>query len=99
MPLASDVDITPPGQRPDEEPSLAVRNNGGAAPAAEPAPAGRREALLLLSFGGAQGYDDVMPLLENVTPGRGIPPERLEEGAEHYYHLRRGSPIKEQNKA
>ena len=99
MPLASDVDITPPGQRPDEEPSLAVRNNGGAAPAAEPAPAGRREALLLLSFGGPEGYDDVMPFLENVTRGRGIPRERLEEVAEHYHHFGGVSPINEQNKA
>ena len=45
MPLATDVDITPTGQRPDEDPSLAVRNNGGTAPSADPAPAGRREAL------------------------------------------------------
>src|SRR4051812_14753783 len=99
MPLASDVDITPPGQRPDEEPSLAVRNNGGAAPAADPAPAGRREALLLLSFGGPEGYDDVMPFLENVTRGRGIPRERLEEVAEHYHHFGGVSPINGQNKA
>jgi len=99
MPLASDVDITPPGQRPDEEPSLAVRNNGGAAPAAEPAPAGRREALLLLSFGGPESHDDVMPFLENVTRGRGIPRERLEEVAEHYHHFGGVSPINGQNKA
>ncbi len=39
MPLETDVDITPAGQRPDEDPSLAVRNNGGAAPAATPAAA------------------------------------------------------------
>jgi len=98
MPLASDVDINS-GQRPDEDPSLAVRNNGGDAPSAEPAPAGRREALLVLSFGGPEGHDDVMPFLENVTRGRGIPRERLAEVAEHYHHFGGVSPINEQNKA
>jgi ferrochelatase len=93
------VDITPAGQRPDEDPSLAVRNNGGAAPSTAPAPAGRREALLVLSFGGPEGPDDVMPFLENVTRGRGIPRERLEEVAEHYHHFGGVSPINEQNKA
>jgi ferrochelatase len=93
------VDITPAGQRPDEDPSLAVRNNGGAEPPSAPAPAGRREALLLLSFGGPEGHDDVMPFLENVTRGRGIPRERLEEVAEHYHHFGGVSPINDQNKA
>ncbi|MGY1620078.1 ferrochelatase [Geodermatophilus sp. SYSU D00691] len=88
-----------PGQRPDEDPSLAVRNNGGTAPSSAPAPAGRREALLLLSFGGPEGHDDVMPFLENVTRGRGIPPERLVEVAEHYHHFGGVSPINDQNKA
>ena len=90
---------TPAGQRPDEEPSLAVRNNGGVAPSAEPAPAGRREALLVLGFGGPEGHDDVMPFLLNVTRGRGIPPERLEAVAEHYHHFGGVSPINDQNKA
>ncbi|MCW2700927.1 MAG: hemH [Blastococcus sp.] len=98
MPRAT-VDITPPGQRPDEEPSLAVRNNGGLAPSADAAPAGRREALLVLSFGGPEGHADVLPFLENVTRGRGIPRERLEEVAEHYHHFGGVSPINEQNKA
>ncbi|TYP90423.1 ferrochelatase [Blastococcus xanthinilyticus] len=98
MPRAT-VDITPQGQRPDEDPSLAVRNNGGTPPSTEPAPAGRREALLLLSFGGPEGHDDVMPFLENVTRGRGIPRERLEEVAEHYHHFGGVSPINDQNKA
>jgi protoporphyrin/coproporphyrin ferrochelatase len=93
------VDITPAGQRPDEDPSLAVRNNGGLPPSTEPAPPGRREALLVLSFGGPEGHDDVMPFLENVTRGRGIPRERLEEVAEHYHHFGGVSPINEQNKA
>jgi protoporphyrin/coproporphyrin ferrochelatase len=98
MPLASDVGIFG-GQRPDEDPSLAVRNNGGTPPSAEPPPPGRREALLLLSFGGPEGHDDVMPFLENVTRGRGIPRERLEEVAEHYHHFGGVSPINDQNEA
>jgi ferrochelatase len=93
------VDITPPGQQPDEEPSLAVRNNGGEQPSTDPAPPGRREALLLLSFGGPEGPDDVMPFLENVTRGRGIPRERLDDVAQHYLHFGGVSPINEQNKA
>jgi protoporphyrin/coproporphyrin ferrochelatase len=99
VPLATDVDITPPGQRPDEDPSLAVRNNGGSPPPATPAPPGRREALLVLSFGGPEGHDDVMPFLENVTRGRGIPRERLLAVAEHYHHFDGVSPINEQNRA
>ena len=99
MPLATDVDITPAGQRPDEDPSLAVRNNGGTPPHAEPAPLGRREALLVLGFGGPEGPDDVMPFLENVTRGRGIPRERLLDVAEHYQHFGGVSPINEQNRA
>jgi ferrochelatase len=93
------VDITPAGQRPDEDPSLAVRNNGGAEPSNEPAPAGRREALLVLSFGGPEGHEDVLPFLENVTRGRGVPRERLAEVAEHYHHFGGVSPINDQNKA
>ncbi|MGY1669926.1 ferrochelatase [Geodermatophilus sp. SYSU D00710] len=97
MPRAT-VDLHP-GQRPDEEPSLAVRNNGGTPPSAAPAPAGRREALLVLSFGGPRGHEDVMPFLENVTRGRGVPRERLLDVAEHYHHFGGVSPINEQNQA
>ncbi|WP_243470028.1 ferrochelatase [Klenkia marina] len=98
-PLPDGVSITPEGQRPDAEPSLAARNNGGVVPGAEPAPAGRREALLVLGFGGPEGHEQVMPFLENVTRGRGIPRERLESVAEHYHHFDGVSPINEQNKA
>jgi ferrochelatase len=98
VPRATDVDIHA-GQRPDEEPSLAVRNNGGVPPSAEPSPPGRREALLVLSFGGPEGPDDVLPFLENVTRGRGIPRERLAAVAEHYQAFGGRSPINDQNKA
>jgi ferrochelatase len=57
------------------------------------------DALLLLSFGGPEGSDDVMPFLRNVTRGRGIPEERLTEVAEHYQHFGGVSPINEQNRA
>jgi ferrochelatase len=99
VPRATDVEITPAGQRPDEDPALAVRNNGGSPLPTEPAPAGRREALLVLSFGGPEGHEDVMPFLENVTRGRGIPRERLLDVAEHYHHVAGVSPINEQNQA
>ncbi len=57
------------------------------------------DALLLLSFGGPEGPDDVIPFLENVTRGRNIPRERLDEVAEHYYHFGGVSPINAQNRA
>lgn len=57
------------------------------------------DAFLLLSFGGPQGPDEVMPFLRNVTAGRGIPDERLAAVAEHYYHFGGVSPITAQNEA
>lgn len=57
------------------------------------------DALLWLSFGGPEGPDDVMPFLENVTRGRGVPPERLAEVAEHYHHFGGVSPITALNRA
>ena len=57
------------------------------------------DALLVLSFGGPEGPDDVMPFLRNVTRGRGIPDERLTTVAEHYQHFHGVSPINEQNRA
>lgn len=56
------------------------------------------DALLWLSFGGPEGPDDVLPFLENVTRGRGVPPERLAEVAEHYQHFGGVSPINELNR-
>ena len=56
------------------------------------------DALLLLSFGGPEGPDDVLPFLKNVTRGRGIPPERLAEVGRHYFQLGGVSPINAQNR-
>lgn len=55
------------------------------------------DALLVLSFGGPDGQDDVIPFLENVTRGRGIPAERLEEVATHYRQLGGRSPLNQLN--
>jgi protoporphyrin/coproporphyrin ferrochelatase len=57
------------------------------------------DAFLLLSFGGPEGPDDVIPFLENVTRGRGVPAERLAEVAEHYRHFGGVSPINDQCRA
>jgi len=57
------------------------------------------DALLVLSFGGPEGPEQVMPFLENVTRGRGIPPERLAGVAEHYLHFGGVSPINGINRA
>jgi ferrochelatase len=54
------------------------------------------DAFLLLSFGGPEKPDDVMPFLRNVTRGRGVPDDRLAEVAEHYYHFGGVSPINQQ---
>ncbi|MEU6980984.1 MULTISPECIES: ferrochelatase [unclassified Streptomyces] len=62
----------------------------------DPAP---YDALLLLSFGGPEGPDDVVPFLENVTRGRGIPKERLKEVGQHYFLFGGVSPINKQNRA
>lgn len=60
--------------------------------------AGPYDALLLLSFGGPEGPDDVVPFLENVTRGRGIPRERLKEVGQHYFLFGGVSPINAQNR-
>ena len=75
----------------------------GATPAAENGPEHVTEpvaydAILLASFGGPEGQDDVIPFLRNVTGGRGIPEERLEEVAQHYRHFGGVSPINDQNR-
>jgi ferrochelatase len=57
------------------------------------------DAILVVSFGGPEGPDDVMPFLENVTCGRGVPRERLLDVAHHYELFGGVSPINEQNRA
>ena len=57
------------------------------------------DALLLVSFGGPEGPDDVVPFLRNVTAGRGIPDERLVEVGAHYDLFGGRSPINDQNRA
>ena len=57
------------------------------------------DALLLVSFGGPEGPDDVMPFLENVTRGPGHPARAAAGVAEHYGHFGGVSPINAQNRA
>jgi len=57
------------------------------------------DAVLLVSFGGPDGPDDVLPFLENVLRGRNVPRERMLEVAEHYHHFGGRSPINDQNRA
>lgn len=56
------------------------------------------EALLVLSFGGPEGPEEVRPFLENVVRGRGVPPERLDAVEEHYRHFGGVSPINARNR-
>jgi ferrochelatase len=53
----------------------------------------RCDALLVLSFGGPEGLDEVRPFLENAVRGRGVPPERLDAVEEHYRHFGGVSPL------
>lgn len=57
------------------------------------------DALLWLSFGGPEKPEDVRPFLENVTRGRGVPPERLDEVEQHYLGFGGVSPINALNRA
>jgi ferrochelatase len=56
------------------------------------------DALLIVSFGGPEGPDEVLPFLENVLRGRNVPRERMLAVAEHYNHFGGKSPINEQNR-
>lgn len=76
-----------------DQPEAVLETVPHAAP--DPAP---YDALLLLSFGGPEGPDDVVPFLRNVTRGRGIPEERLKEVGQHYFLFDGISPINEQNR-
>src|SRR5215213_3077692 len=57
------------------------------------------DAVLVLSFGGPEGMDEVMPFLENVLKGRNVPRERMLQVAEHYWTFGGVSPINAQNRA
>lgn len=57
------------------------------------------DAVLLVSFGGPEKPADVVPFLQNVTAGKNIPPERLEEVGAHYYSFGGRSPINDQCRA
>lgn len=61
-------------------------------------PATTYDCILLAGFGGPEGQEDVIPYLRNVTRGRGVPDERLEEVAQHYRHFGGVSPINQQNR-
>jgi ferrochelatase len=56
------------------------------------------DAILVVSFGGPESQEDVIPFLENVLRGRNVPPERLLAVAEHYYHFGGKSPINQQTR-
>jgi protoporphyrin/coproporphyrin ferrochelatase len=62
-------------------------------------PATHADAVLVVSFGGPEGPDDVIPFLENVTRGRNVPRERLAEVGRHYDLVGGVSPINAQNRA
>ena len=57
------------------------------------------DSLLIVSFGGPEKREDVLPFLENVLRGKNVPRERMLEVAEHYYHFGGKSPINDQNRA
>ena len=57
------------------------------------------DALLIVSFGGPEKHEDVIPFLENVLRGRNVPRERMLAVAEHYYHFDGRSPINDHNRA
>src|SRR6202049_4437974 len=56
------------------------------------------DAILVISFGGPESREEVIPFLENVLRGRNVPRERMLEVAEHYYHFGGRSPINDQNR-
>ncbi|ONH31923.1 ferrochelatase [Pseudofrankia asymbiotica] len=95
--------------RPGRSPSTFPVSTGGRASALVGAPEERSapgrsavgadvDALLLVTFGGPEGPEDVVPFLRNVTRGRGVPEERIAEVAEHYQRLGGRSPINDQSR-
>src|SRR5258708_15054904 len=56
------------------------------------------DAILVVSFGGPESKEEVIPFLENVLRGRNVPRERMLAVAEHYYHFEGKSPINQQTR-
>lgn len=56
------------------------------------------DAILVVSFGGPESTEDVIPFLENVLRGRNVPRERMLAVAEHYYHFGGKSPLNQQTR-
>jgi len=56
------------------------------------------DAVVVVSFGGPESREEVMPFLENVLRGRNVPQNRMMEVADHYYHFNGVSPINQQNR-
>src|SRR5712671_1605548 len=56
------------------------------------------DAILVVSFGGPESREDVIPFLENVLRGKNVPRERLLAVAEHYYHFDGKSPLNQQTR-
>src|ERR1700721_4472091 len=63
-----------------------------------PHPVDNYDAILVVSFGGPESREDVIPFLETVLRGRDVPRERLLAVAEHYYHFDGKSPINQQTR-
>src|SRR5262252_7048973 len=57
------------------------------------------DALIVVSFGGPEAGEDVIPFLENVLRGRNVPRDRMLQVAEHYYEFGGKTPINDQNRA
>lgn len=93
-PAAEPTDPSDPTDVSPDEPDVELEVSE--ASGAELAP---YEAVILVSFGGPEAPEEVMPFLRRVTAGRGIPDERLADVAEHYQHFGGRSPINDQNRA
>jgi ferrochelatase len=78
------------------DPGQSEHSNPQSPASAPPVPA--YDALLVVSFGGPDRPDEVIPFLENVLRGRNVPRERMLEVAEHYFQSGGRSPINEQNR-
>jgi protoporphyrin/coproporphyrin ferrochelatase len=89
---AGEVTPSNPASSPVSDPQVADRPQPGTIPSAY-------DAVVLVSFGGPEGPDDVLPFMQNVTRGRGIPAERLVQVSQHYNLFGGVSPINGQNRA